>query len=384
MCSKHFQSIRLQESNSLQGRIIVGNILILITILAIFVLIYQVRNYLNNKPFGLQTVLDCLAKDGIIVLGVRQLLSWASMIKIVPEYNYYVAMSICNLNFFLGMALVIQCSTFSVIRYLFVFHFNFINSKSERKIKIISRTCVVILAMICTIIDDISKSRKFLYLTKIQFKEKDTPKKVYLSFMSSIIITCVSIFVMTIVHARIVHEKRKMPELLKRYKWDFFNLKTVSFALFIVAAIFLLTISKAFVNLDQYAISSLSSTFHSCIIILVIILLLIKSNNRMYEYVKKKLIPNFILKDMEMYRRIYSNPTTESHQTLPTFRKSDRESNARNNSPNTQSNQVQPPIPFVIPKSIDHLGGRNLPNQSNVNLTSNLQPSRNTLPDVSI
>ena len=214
MCSKHFQSIRLQESNSLQGRIIVGNILILITILAIFVLIYQVRNYLNNKPFGLQTVLDCLAKDGIIVLGSRQLLSWALMIKIVPEYNYYVAMSICNLNFFLGMALVIQCSIFSVIRYLFVFHFNFINSRSERKITIITRTCVVVLASICIIIDDISKSRKLLYLTKSQFKETDTPKNIYLYFMSSIIITCVSILIMTFVQARIVHEKRKMPEIL--------------------------------------------------------------------------------------------------------------------------------------------------------------------------
>ena len=215
MCSKHFQSIRLQESNnSLQGRIIVGNILILITILAIFVLIYQVRNYLNSKPFGLQTVLDCLAKDGIIVLGSRQLLSWALMIKIVPEYNYYIVMSICNLNFFLGIALVVQCSIFSIIRYLFVFHFNFINSRSERKITIITRTCVVVLASICIIIDDISKSRKFLHLTNSHFKETDVPKKVYLYFMSSIIITCVSILIMTFVQARIVHEKRKMPEIL--------------------------------------------------------------------------------------------------------------------------------------------------------------------------
>ena len=105
----------------------------------------------------------------------------------------------------------------------------------------------------------------------------------------------------------------------------------------------------------------------------------------MYECVKKKLIPKFILKDMEMYRRIYSYPTTESHPTLPTnFRKSDRESNACNNSTNAQSNQAQPPNLFVIPKSIDHAGGSNLPNQNNVNVTLNLQPCRNTLPDVSM
>ena len=144
-------------------------------------------------------------------------------------------------------------------------------------------------------------------------------------------------------------------------------------------------ISKAFVKQDQYVISSLSSTFHGCIITLVITLLLIKSNNRMHEYVKKKLIPKFILKDMEMYRRIYSYSATECHQTLPTnFRKSDRESNSCNDSTNAQSNHAQPPNPFVIPKSIDHLGSKYLPNQINVNLTSNLQPSKNTLPDVSV
>ena len=305
------------------------------------------------------------------------------MIKVVPVYNYYIAMSICKLNLFLGMSLVVKCSTFFVVRYLFVFHFNFINSKSERKIKIITRTCVVVLASLCTIIDDLNKSRQFLYLTNSQFKEKDVPKEKFPSFMSTIIVTCVSILIMVVVQARIVQEKRKMPELLKKYKWDFFKLKTVSLALIIVAVIFLLRISTAFV--DLYVISLLSSTLRSCIITFVIILILIKSNNRMYEYVKKKIIPEFILKDMEMWRGIYSNPTNESHQTLPTnFRTSNWESNACNNSPNPQLNQVQPPNIFVIPQSVDHVGGRNFPNQINMNLTSNLQPSKNTLPDVSM
>ena len=230
-------------------------------------------------------------------------------------------------------------------------------------------------------IDDYSKNKEFLNLTQSQFKEKDAPKKVNLNVMSSIIITCISILVMIVVQARIVHEKRKMPEPAK---WDFFNLKIVSLALFIVGAIFLLRISRAFVNV--YVITQLSSTMRSCIIILVVILILIKSNNRMYEYVKKKIIPEFILKDMEMWRGIYSNPTNESHQTLPTnFRTSNWESNACKNSPNPQSNQaVQPPNIFVIPQSVDHVGGRNFPNQINMNLTSNLQPSKNTLPDVSM
>ena len=291
-------------------------------------------------------------------------------------------MSIRKLNLFLGMSLVVQCSTFFVVRYLFVFHFNFINSKSERKIKIIARTCVIVLASLCTIIDDLSKSRQFLYLTNSQLKEKDLPKEKYLRFMSTIVITCISILIMVVVQARILHEKRKMPELLKKYKWDFFKLKTVSLALFIVAAIFLLRISRAFV--DLYVISLLSSTLRSCIITFVIILILIKSNNRMYEYVKKKVIPEFIQKDMEMYRRIYSNSTTTSHRNLPTNATSYRELNACNNFPNSQSNITQTPNPIVIPKSIDHVGGRNLPIQVNVNPTSNIQPSRNTLPDVSI
>ena len=268
------------------------------------------------------------------------------MIKVVPVYNYYIAMSIRKLNLFLGMSLVVQCSTFFVVRYLFVFHFNFINFiKSERKIKIITRTCVVVLASLCTIIDDLRKSRQFLYLTNSQFKEKDLPKEKYLRFKSTIIITCLSVLIMVVVQARILHEKRKMPELLKKYKWDFFKLKTVSLALFIVAIIFLLRISRAFV--DLYVLSLLSSTLRSCIITFVVILILIKSNNRMYEYVKKKIIPEFILKDMEMWRGIYSNPTNESHQTLPTnFRTSNWESNACKNSPKPQNPKTPKPHGF--------------------------------------
>ena len=104
----------------------------------------------------------------------------------------------------------------------------------------------------------------------------------------------------------------------------------------------------------------------------------------MYGFVKKKIIPEFILKDMEMYRRINSNPTNKSHRTLPTTTTSDRELNACNNFLHSQSNITQTPNPIVIPKSIDHVGGRNLPIQVNINLTSNKQPSRSTLPDVSI
>ena len=365
---------------------IVGNILIFITLLPIYVLIYQVRNYLNSKPFGLQTVLDSLAKDGIIILGLRLIVNWILVInltnKIVPEYNYYLVMAIWKLNLFLGISLVVQCSTFSVIRYLFVFHFAFITSKSERKIKIITRICVVVLASLCIIIDDFSKTRRFFYLIHSQFKEEDVPEERYLNFMTSIIVACVSLLVMVAVQARIFHEKRKMPEPLKKYKWDFFNLKTVSIALFIVVAFSLLTISKAFV--DVYVIPLLSQTMRDYFITLVIILILIKSNNRMYEYVKKKIIPEFIQKDMEMYRRINSNPTTTSHRNLPTNASSYRELNACNNFPNSQSNITQTPNPIVIPKSIDHVGGRNLPIQVNVNPTSNIQPSRDTLPDVSI
>ena len=114
-CLKYFQ-----DSNSLQGRMIVGNVLIFITLLPVYVLIYQVRNYLKSKPFGLQTVLDSLAKDSMITLGFRLLSNWILVInvtiEIVPEYNYYIVMSIWKLNLFLGISLVVQCGIFSVIR----------------------------------------------------------------------------------------------------------------------------------------------------------------------------------------------------------------------------------------------------------------------------
>ena len=81
---------------------------------------------------------------------------------------------------------------------------------------------------------------------------------------------------------------------------------------------------------------------------------------------------------MEMYRRIHTIPTTESHRTLPTnFRTSNRELNTQNDFSNAQSNHVQPPNPIVIPKSIDHVGGRNSPSQININPTSIVLHSTN-------
>ena len=84
-----------------------------------------------------------------------------------------------------------------------------------------------------------------------------------------------------------------------------------------------------------------------------------------------------------MYQRIYSNFTTESNQTLPSYIRNS-ELNAHNNFPNIQSNHVQPPNIFVISESIDYVEDRNLPNQININLAINIQPSISTLPDVSM
>ena len=360
---------------------------IFLVILAIVILLYQVRNYLNSKPLGQRTVLDNLAKDGMTILALRLSLNWITLIKVVPEYNYYVALMICQMKLFLGMTVIIQCATFSAIRYLFIFHFDFINTKDEKKVKMINRICVTVLALICTIVDDSSKNRQFLYLIHSQFKHNDDQKKIYKGFASSLIISSISILIIVIVQIRIICLKWNTPEPLKKYNWDFFNWKTVSLALFIVVFSALLLISTAFMKFNL--LSWLMSIYHTNVIIFVIIFLLVKSNNRMYAYVKKKIIPEFIQKDLEMYRNIYSKPTPEHAPTLPCFSNTINNEMPLNtcNPAQSQSNQGQTLNCTVAPKSIDHLSATNLPIEINVPSTSKALPYRttnNSLPDVSV
>ena len=148
--------------------------LIFVILLIIGILLFQVWKYLNNKAPGSQTVLDDLAKDGIVILQSCLVSTWIVWIKIMPEYNYYFAVAITKLDSFVRIAAIAQMAAFSVIRYLNVFHFDFINFVDDRTVRIILRTFVAILAALCAGFDaNLTKTYKFAYMIRSKMNEKD-------------------------------------------------------------------------------------------------------------------------------------------------------------------------------------------------------------------
>ena len=217
---------------------IIIHCLIFFTQLVILVLLYQVRNYLKSKPLGLQTPLDDLVKDGMWFLVPTLISAWITWIKVVPIYNHYVAMSIVKIELFLRMAFVVQGLTFSVIRYLFVFHFNFINDINEKRIKNISRTFRTFLALICIIFDDLTVTKKYLYLTQNDFTPDQEEQGT--KIMLSLIIVIISICAIVLVQARIVLMKWNNPEQPDHCTNDddSYDLTTISAAVLIIVLAF--------------------------------------------------------------------------------------------------------------------------------------------------
>ena len=252
------------------------------------VLLYQVRKYFNAKSLGHQTVLDDLAKDGMVLLGLTTTYTWITWIKLTSQYNYYVVMAILQIGVFFRVSLVLQTLTFMVTRYLFVFHFECINSLSERKIKRISRICIILLSIVSAIFDDLNMGKKFLYLTKDRIvKDQDTKEPIPLF---GIIIGITTTITIIFVHARITFVKWKYPEFQKqKAENDTFNLKVIS----VVVGIFIVMVIIVFIyGYSKFLLlTSLLTLLCVRVIIVLMILLLIYSNERMFIFVKKNLMP---------------------------------------------------------------------------------------------
>ena len=62
-----------------------------IILIVIITILVQVWIYLNNKALGMQTILDELAKDGMIFLGPTLIINWLTWINFDLKFNYELA-----------------------------------------------------------------------------------------------------------------------------------------------------------------------------------------------------------------------------------------------------------------------------------------------------
>lgn len=327
-------------------------------------LLFQVWKYLNSKALASKTVLDDLAKDCTIILGLALITSWVTWMKIAEEYNYYVAMGIVRSGLALRIGLMAQGMAFSTVRYLFLFHFEDINSVDENTIKLVARVFALILALLCAVFEDFSKNIKFLYLTEINIDKN----LVYQSSISTHVMLIISLFVIFFVQGRIVYFKWKHPDPPQNQNVnDQYNLKAISFACFIALIQFSVLIVIAFV--ETIVIVQLLKILASYVLALMMIMLLIYSNENMSNFVMAQLKTqiSFIEPDPEMSPNDNpSNPDDEENQS--------------------QEQSSQLPNPFEISQPIRN-PGVNVRNEKSVYSISAHLPERSqshALPHVSV
>ena len=130
-------------------------LLILSFILTIITLsiCYIIKNYLNRKPLGMQTVLDQTVKDLIKIFVSLHVISWWIVsIKLVNKpYGCHLSLMTLLLNKFMLFSLIIQVIFIVILRYLYVFHQNILNYFEDTKVIKIARTIVVVVCMTLTL-----------------------------------------------------------------------------------------------------------------------------------------------------------------------------------------------------------------------------------------
>ena len=85
----------------------------------ILVLIWK---YLKNKPLGMQTLLDSMIRDCILIVAPNLITSNLMFIKFKEEYSHETAMILIKTNQFAMMAWFLQVFVTVTIRYLSIFH----------------------------------------------------------------------------------------------------------------------------------------------------------------------------------------------------------------------------------------------------------------------
>ena len=181
--------------------------LIFIILLVIGTLVIQVWRYLDSKSTGHQTLLDEVAKDGILVFYLTIVINWLSWIKIGDNYNYYIALVLVKISQCSQVLTMGQAVIFNVVRYQYVFHFEHINSVDEKKYRIISQTLSTTVAVICGFIEDRSKTYKMLNLIHSSIDDE----MYHFTPITSVIFRLITIAIIVFLQIRIVVYKRKLP-----------------------------------------------------------------------------------------------------------------------------------------------------------------------------
>ena len=115
---------------------------IIINFIALFIF-YLYWKYLDNKPLGMQTVLDPMVKDFMLLNTIAFFTSSLVYIKFQDNYSHEVATTIIRINYATGgVAILLLLMATIIIRYLYIFHPGFLNETNDQTITRMTRSFV--------------------------------------------------------------------------------------------------------------------------------------------------------------------------------------------------------------------------------------------------
>ena len=140
----------------------------------ILVLIWK---YLKNKPLGMQTLLDSMIRDCILIVAPNLITSNLVFIKFQEEYSHETAIILIKTNQFVMMAWFLQVFATVTIRYLSIFHQGILNEIKDSTIVAISRIIVGASALGLTLLDDTGiGGPQYVFMTGKTYDSDKAPK----------------------------------------------------------------------------------------------------------------------------------------------------------------------------------------------------------------
>ena len=115
---------------------------------------YLVTKYLDNKPLGMQTILDYVVKDFIKIFIVRIIIAWLYFGKFLNQsYGHYLSLLLVQCQKYSNFAILTQTIIAVILRYIYVFHQNILNIYEDSKIILMMRSLLGIFCLIETLAD---------------------------------------------------------------------------------------------------------------------------------------------------------------------------------------------------------------------------------------
>ena len=130
-----------------------------------FVIAYFVWKYFDKKALGMQTILDQMVKD-FILIGIFTHVTWFFVcVKFKNLYEHHAAFVLVLARHFTILAALWQFFITLVIRYLSIFQNPLLNNIDDKKIINATRILNAFLSVILTLMENLEHGLNYAYLT---------------------------------------------------------------------------------------------------------------------------------------------------------------------------------------------------------------------------